>query len=275
MVNQVGRRIVFVLLIAMGFAHAQQQPEPQERTSSIPIDSLRRIEHSAYSIGERLVFDVGYSFITAGEAVFEITPHDSVRGRESHRVMFTVRTLPSFSWIFKVEDRYETVLDAQGVFPWRFEQHVREGKYRRDFSAEFDQLNHLAKTADGTYPVPAYVHDVVSAFYYVRTLDFSKARVGQKFMLQNFFKDSTYQLAVKYLGRQQISVDAGLFNTIIVEPMIKEGGLFKSEGRVLIWLSDDERKVPVKVSTKVLIGSIDAELREYQGVIQPLNGKVK
>jgi hypothetical protein len=198
-----------------------------------------------------------------------------VRGRESLKLIFTVRSLPSFSWIFKVEDRYETVLDAKGVFPWRFEQHVREGGYRRDFTAEFDQLNHTAKTADSTYPIPAYVHDVVSAFYFVRTLDFSKARVGQKFMLQNFFKDSTYQLAIKYLGRQQLSVDAGLFNTIIVEPMIKEGGLFKSEGRVLIWLSDDERKVPVKVSTKVIIGSIDAELREYQGVIQPLTGKVK
>jgi hypothetical protein len=106
-------------------------------------------------------------------------------------------------------------------------------------------------------------------------MDFSKSRVGQKYLLRNFFKDTTYQLAVKFLGRQQLSVDAGLFNTVIVEPLIQEGGLFKSNGRVILWLTDDERKIPVKVSTKVVVGSIDAELREYRGVILPINAKVK
>jgi hypothetical protein len=89
--------------------------------------------------------------------------------------------------------------------------------------------------------------------------------------LQNFFKDTTYQLAVKFLGYQQISVDAGTFNCVLVEPLIMEGGLFKSEGRIIIWMTNDERKIPVKVSTKVVVGSIDAELREYSGI----NGQIK
>jgi hypothetical protein len=221
------------------------------------------------------VFDVGFSFITAGEAAFQVYTADSVLGRECLRVAFTVKSVPSFSWIYKVEDRYETILDAKGIFPWRFSQHVREGGYSRDFTADFDQLHGIAHAGDKMYTVPPYVHDVVSAFYYVRTMDFSKSRVGEKYMLRNFFKDSTYQLAIKFLGRQQISVDAGVFNTIIVEPLIQEGGLFKSSGRVLIWLTDDERKIPVKVSTKIVVGSIDAELREFQGVILPITAKVK
>ncbi len=125
------------------------------------------------------------------------------------------------------------------------------------------------------YSIPPYVHDAVSAFYYVRTLDYSKSRVGEKIFLQNFFKDSTYSLAVKFLGRQRIDVDAGTFNCILVEPLMKEGGLFKSEGRVIIWLTDDERKIPVKVSTKVVVGSIDAELREYSGINGPIGAKVR
>jgi hypothetical protein len=80
---------------------------------------------------------------------------------------------------------------------------------------------------------------------------------------------------VKFLGRQKIKVDAGEFNCIIVEPMVKEGGLFKAEGRILIWLSDDDLKIPVKVSTKVPIGSIDSELREYSGLRGELKAKVK
>jgi hypothetical protein len=242
---------------------------------SIPADSLRTIQQSAFTVGEHLVFDVGFSFITAGEAAFQVFRADSVHGRECYRIVFTVSSLPSFAWIYKVEDRYETILDAKGIFPWKFVQHVREGGYSRDFTADFDQMNGIATAENETYRIPPYVHDVVSAFYYVRTMDFSNSRVGQKYILHNFFKDSTYQLAVKFLGRQQISVDAGLFNTVIVEPLIQEGGLFKSKGRVLIWLTDDERKIPVKVSTKIVVGSIDAELREYHGVILPIKAKVK
>ena len=240
-----------------------------------PLDTLRVMSQSAFVLGERLVYDVGYSFITAGEAVFAIPRIDTVNGRECFQILFTVNSTPSFSWIYKVEDRYETMLDTKGLFPWRFSQRIREGKYKRDFSAEFDQVNLVARTSEGEHPIPPYVHDIVSAFYYARALDLSQARPGDKIYLQNFYKDSTYQLAIKFLGYQRVDVDAGTFDCIIVEPLIKEGGLFKSEGRVLIWMTNDERKVPVKVSTKVAVGSIDAELREYYGLAGPLKAKVK
>jgi hypothetical protein len=243
----------------------------QYRSSS----TLRTINHSAFAEGERLVFDVGYSFIVAGEAVMSIPKTDSVFGRSVYEVRFTVNSTKTFSWIYKVEDQYETYLDIQGVFPWHFTQKVREGSFSRDFSAWFDQVKSIAYTGDKQYPVPPYVHDAVSAFYFVRTLDYSNSRVGEKIMLQNFYKDTTYTLAVKFLGRQRIKVDAGTFDCVIIEPLMKEGGLFKSEGRVIIWLTDDERKIPVKVSTKVVVGSIDAELREYSGINGPIGAKVR
>ncbi len=269
--------LLTVVVLFCSSSNAQDTTNVTRDTTqrAILLDSLRTIHQSAFAVGEHLIFDVGFSFITAGEGSFEIFRADSVYGRECYRIVFTVKSIPSFSWIYKVEDRYETLLDAKGIFPWRFIQHVREGGYSRDFTAEFDQLNGVAKAENKSYLIPPYVHDVVSAFYYVRTMDFSQSRIGQKYALYNFFKDSTFQLAVKFLGRQQVSVDAGVFNTIIVEPLIQEGGLFKSSGRVVIWLTDDERKIPVKVNTKIVVGSIDAELREYHGVILPINAKVK
>jgi hypothetical protein len=237
--------------------------------------SLREIPQNAFREGERLVFDVGYSFITAGEAVMSVPKVDTLFGRAAFQVLFTVHSTKTFSWIYKVEDRYETFLDERGLFPWHFTQHVREGSYRKDFEAWFDQPNNLAYADERTFVVPPYVHDAVSAFYFVRTLDYSKSRIGEKVILQNFFKDTTYTLSVKFLGRQRIEVDAGTFDCIIIEPLMKEGGLFKSEGRVLIWLTDDERKIPVKVSTKVVIGSIESELREYSGINGPIKAKVR
>jgi hypothetical protein len=247
----------------------------QETKSVKSMDSLRTIHQTAFTKGERLVYDVGYSFITAAEAVFSIPEIQTINGRECYQVLFSVNTTSTFSFFYKVDDRYETMIDIKGIFPWRYTQRIREGKYTNDFAAEFDQLNNVATTNNGRYPIPPYVHDVVSAMFYFRTMDFSKSRPGQKVFLENFSKDTSYQLAVKFLGYQQVSVDAGKFNCVLVEPLIMEGGLFKSEGRIIIWMTNDERKIPIKVSTKVPIGSIDAELREYAGINGPIKAKVE
>jgi hypothetical protein len=241
------------------------------RNASPPV--FRTVENQAFGLGERLVFDVGYGFFHAGEAVMAVNSIDTLLGRPCYRVNFDVWSTGMFSFIYKVRDHYESLIDVSGLFPWKFEQRIQEGGYRREFSAVFDHYKGKALTSEGEFDIPEYVHDVVSAFYFVRTLDFTGKRPGEKIRLQNFYKDQAYPLDVKYLGRQTLEVDAGKFDCIIVEPLVKEGGLFKSEGRVIIWLTDDEQKIPVKVSTKVLIGSIDAELKEYSGVLGPIRAK--
>jgi len=133
----------------------------------------------------------------------------------------------------------------------------------------------VARTTEGDYPIPEYVHDIMSAFYYARTLDYSGMRPGDQILLYNFYKDKSHELGVRFLGRQELEVAAGTFKTIVVEPLVKEGGLFKAEGRIVIWLTDDERKIPVRVNTKVIIGSIDTELREYSGLVGPLKARIK
>ncbi|HUI64758.1 MAG TPA: DUF3108 domain-containing protein [Bacteroidota bacterium] len=245
------------------------------RADSLRTHELRKIKNDAFDVGERLVFDVNYGFITAGEAVMQVAAYDTVEGRRCFRIEFQVNSLPSFSWIYRVEDRYLTYIDVQTIAPWKFEQHVREGSYRRDFTAVFDQVHNVARTSEGTYPIPPYVHDILSAFYFARTIDMAPLKVGDLILLSNFYKDKAYDLAVKVLGRQELEVAAGTFNTVVVEPLVKEGGLFKSEGRIVIWLTDDERKIPVRVNTKVVVGSIDTELREYSGIRGPIRARVK
>jgi hypothetical protein len=277
--------VFFISLLIIAISNIQAQDTPASEspdtlsTTSYHAEksfhNLRDLNQSAFSIGERLVFDVGYSFITAGEAVFSIPAIETIGGKECYQVLFTVVSTPTFSLFYKVDDRYETMLDKKGIFPWRFNQRLREGKYKYDFTAEFDQLNNIAIVNDKRYPVPPYVYEAVSALYFVRTVDFSKLKPGGRFYLQNFYKDSTYQLAVKFVGYQQVEVEAGIFNCIIVEPLMKEGGLFKSEGSIIIWMTDDERKIPIKVSTKVVVGSIDAELREYSGIHGTIKAKVE
>jgi len=236
---------------------------------------LRTIDNVAFGAGEHLVFDISYGFITAGSAVLEIAATDTIAGRDCYRVEFRVNSLPSFSWIYRVEDHYLTYIDEATIAPWKFEQHIREGSYSRDFIAEFDQRKHVAKTDKGTYPIPPYVHDILSAFYFARTIDYALLKAGDQVQLSNFYKDTTYDLVVRVLGRQQLEVAAGTFNTVVIEPLVKEGGLIKTEGRIVVWLTDDERKIPIRVNTKVVIGSIDTELKEYSGVRGKVAARVK
>ncbi len=236
---------------------------------------FRKLENNAFSVGEKLTFDVKYGFVTAGVAVMEIPKIKTIAKRNTYHITFNVNSVSSFDPFFKVRDRYETYLDKEGLFPWRFEQHIREGSYSRDFSAFFDQRRNKAKTSKDTYDIPDNVNDIVSAFYLARTFDYSNLKVGESFHLENFYKDKVYPLDVVYRGRETITVDAGTFDCIMIEPMVVEGGLFKSEGSIIVWLTNDAVKMPVKVKSKILIGSIDAELTKYEGISKKMTSLVK
>lgn len=238
--------------------------------------ALRTLENDAFTYGEKLTFAVKYKFITAGYAVMAVgSSPTTISGRPTYDVSFTVRTTNSFDKMFKVRDLYRTWIDVDGLFPWKFQQRVREGDYSKDFSANIDQKANKARTTKGTFAVPAYVQDVLSAFYYARAYDLQKMRTGQSFTLKNFYGKETHSLKVVMRGKETIETEAGTFRCIKIEPLVKEGGLFKSEGRITVWLTDDARKMPVKVSAKVPIGSIDSELVKYSGVKGGVAAKVK
>jgi hypothetical protein len=260
------KRILFPVLISIIFIISFLVPAQKE--------DFRTIENRAFKVGEKLTFDVKYGFVTAGVATFEVPKIRKISGREAYHVTFEVNTVSSFDWIYKVRDRYETFIDVQGIFPWRFEQHIREGGYSRDFAAFFDQRKGKAKTSEGEYDIPKYVNDIVSAFYLARTFDYSTLNINDKIPLKNFYKDKVYDLDVRYLGKETIEVPAGKFRCIVVEPLVQEGGLFKSEGNIMVWLTDDDLKIPVRVKTKVVIGSIDADLTGYENLAGSLSSKV-
>ena len=236
-------------------------------------DEFRILENKAFKEGEKLTFDVDYGFVTAGIATMEVPRIKRISGRNAYHVTFEVNSVPSFDVFYKVRDRYETYIDVEGLFPWRFEQHIREGGYTRDFSAFFDQRRGKAKTSEGEYEIPLYVNDIVSAFYFARTLDYSNIKINDRINLQNFYKDKVYDLDVKFLGKETIEVPAGKFECIVVEPLVKEGGLFKHEGNIIVWLTNDELKMPVKVRTKVVIGHVEAKLTRYEGLAGELKAK--
>lgn len=266
--------VAFSGLFVVSLLHAQPQggPAPDPDQQKIP---YRKIEQNAFDVGEELVFDVNFGFITAGEARMTIPRFSTINGRKCYNVDFTVASKSFFDTFYKVRDHYESHIDVEGLYPWKFVQQIREGGFKRDFMATFDHARLKAVTKDGEYPIEPFTQDIVSAFYYMRTQSYDGFRPGQKVYLKNFYKDSTYGLTVKFLGRETIKVEAGKFNCILLEPIMKEGGLFKASGRIIVWLTDDEKKIPVQVDAEIPIGSITSELISYKGLKSPIRAKVQ
>ncbi|MFZ1081177.1 MAG: DUF3108 domain-containing protein [Candidatus Kryptoniota bacterium] len=237
-------------------------------------DDLRTHDNSAFTVGENLNYDIYYGPIVAGSATIAVPSYEYAGNRKCCRVEFTMRSAKFFDLFFKVRDDYYSLMDVRGLFPWKFEQHVREGGYKRDFVAWFDQINHTAKTTEGgPYEIQPYSQDVVSTFFYARTLAYDTMKVGQEIHFSNFYENKVYPLDVKYLGRENVETKAGKFHCQIIEPIIVKGGLFRNTGKIMVWITDDSLKVPVKVQTQVAIGSVVAELANYSGLAGRLTSK--
>jgi len=189
-----------------------------------------------------------------------------VDGHRTWRVVSKTESNDFVSKFYRVRDRAETAIDAESLFTRRFEKHLREGGYKHDSVVRFDQENAKAHYDNGqSYDVPPRVHDVLSAFYYARTQPLPE---GGGFTLPAHDNRKSYDLEVKVIRRERVEVPAGTFSCVVVEPILKSEGIFKSKGRILVWLTDDARRLPVKVTSKVPIGSISVSLTDYRLAFQ-------
>lgn len=214
-----------------------------------------------FKAGEYLLFSIRYGLIYAGDATLEIRNIAVVQGRESFHIVSTARTNKAFDLVFKVRDHHESFMDRENLFSLRFEQHLREGGFRRDAVVDFDQKKHLAIWKDKEVKIPPNTQDFLSALYYIRTLEL---KVGEAVALANHTGGKNYPIYIKVLRRERVEVPAGKFDCLVVEPVLETSTIFKHKGRLTIWLTDDTLKMPVLLRSKVVVGAFEASLKEYR-----------
>lgn len=228
----------------------------------LPADSnFRFIINDAFGVGEKLTFTIGWKMIKAGEATMEVGEVFDHQGRPAYKITTLARSFPFFDSFYKVRDTAESWIDVEGLFTWYFRKKLYEGSYQNEQIQEYDQFRDIVYSRDTIFSVPRYVQDVLSALYFVRTMDL---QVGDTVYLENFTKTKCYPLQIIIHTKEIVEVPAGKFKCIKVEPLLKAAGLFKHEGNLAVWLTDDRLKMPVLMKSKVLVGSIDAELTDYE-----------
>jgi hypothetical protein len=216
----------------------------------------------SFRVPERLLYDVTWTGIKAGEASLELTDGDGLV------ITSTAKSAKWVSLFYTVDNRVESRLSGDAYTkglgqPVRYRISLREGKKKRNKEVIFDHARKTASCIDHLrdekkeceLPSPAF--DPLSSFYFLRTLPLE---VGKSVYISVFDNRKVWNVEVQVLGKERVGVPAGEFNTIVVKPLMKSEGIFYRKGELVIWLTDDEKRIPVKVKTKARLGSVIAQL---------------
>jgi len=223
---------------------------------TVPSPALRSITPQSFSKGELLAYDIGWSFIKGGYVILTATPDAS---RRTIRLGAKALSRGFVSTFYRMRDYVISTVDAEGLYPLFFEEHLREGKhYKSNKWMLYDHAGKNLYLKDRTVSVPEFTNDYISVLYMARTRQFAP---GDTFILPFFVDGKLHRLLFSCKGRETMDFNGKDVRCLVVQPQpMDDKGEFNSKKRLEIWFSDDEYKLPIKIKAKIAIGSIIANL---------------
>lgn len=235
---------------------------------------LKNTAEPAFQIGEELNYKLKYGIFTAAEASLKISDTDlRFDDRPVFHLVAEGRTSGTFDFFHKVRNRYDSYIDKKELTPYLYTENIHESNYRRSDKARFYQDQKKVISNKGTFTGNVQTFDVISAYYFARSLDMSKVTKGQKFTMSYFLSDGISQLDIEYVGKEVVKTALGTFNCLKFSPSIEPGRIFRKDSKLYLWITDDGNRIPVKAHVEVLVGSITMELTDAKGLKFPLLAK--
>ncbi|CAH0994601.1 hypothetical protein EMA8858_00711 [Emticicia aquatica] len=233
-------------------------------------DSYRILPNNAFKAGEYFEYKVKYGFLSIGEATVDVSPQIFlVNNRPCYRVNIFGRTT-GLTDLFHIRNTYRSYLDTAAILPQKFLMDLQENNYRKEQTIIFDHVSNVAVREGNkekkNFKLPDNIHDVVSGYYFLRTIDFSKVKAGDSVSSNMFFDDEIYNMKVRYNGRSVIRTRYGKIKVIKLNPVLPKNKMFEGEDAIRIWVSDDKNRVPIRIEVDFAVGSATMELKEYRNV---------
>jgi hypothetical protein len=232
------------------------------------------IRNTTTQNGEDITYTIYYSLagahVNAGSTTFS-NKLEKFNGRTVFHVMGIGGSNVKYDWIYKVRDRYESYIDTQTMQPLKFFRDVSEGNTKKVETVNFNHTNNTATNEKGTFKVPACVQDVLSTIYYARNIDFDKYKKGDKIPFQMFLENEVYELYIRYQGKEDVKTKFGKFNAIKFKVLLIPGTIFKGGEEMVVWVSDDQNHVPVRIESQIMVGSIKVDMTSHKNLRYPLS----
>jgi hypothetical protein len=242
-------------------------PSVSAEQPGIPVHNNIKTVNRAFAPGEKLTFSITWSnIVRAGIAVMEVRTGAAEDHQKTLHLVSSTRSVGMVDTFYRVRDSVESIMDADELYSVGFKLRENHGKKRRERDMTFDHDNGTVRvTVNGsveTHAVPVRVQDALSSLYYVRTRqDFV---VGKPIIVDIHDSGKNWSVEIQTVGKERIATPAGDFDTIKVRTYPKYEGVFMHKGEIFIWLTDDARRMPVLMKSRISIGSIVATLTEFQ-----------
>ncbi|MDF3079043.1 MAG: hypothetical protein K0S09_2932 [Sphingobacteriaceae bacterium] len=234
---------------------------------ALSAQTLESRKNLAFQPGEQLRYKLKYGFVTAAEATLNVEESD-VRfdNNPVYHLIAQGKTAGTFDFFYKVRDRYDSYIDRTELTPYLYTENIRESDYKRTDKVRFYQDQKKIVASRGTFKGTGQTFDLVSAFYFARSLDLTGIRVGEKLTMNYFLKDEVSPLSIQYLGKERVKTSLGYFNCLKFSPAIQPGRIFKKDSKLYLWISDDGNRIPVKAQVEILVGSVTLEISGASGL---------
>lgn len=224
-----------------------------------------------FSPGEKLTFKLKWCYIPAGEAVLEVLPIEYISGIKAYHFVLTVKTNQFFDGIYKIRDRVDSYTDIGMTRSILYKKRRAGLNHTRDVVVNFNwDINEAQYSNFGRERKPVSLlpgsFDPLSIFYYSRMCNFN-----EKFILQRPVTDGKKSVigSGEVIKRETIKLKNGKYDTYLLEPELKDlSGVFRKSknATIKIWVTADKRKIPVKIKSKVVVGSFVGELIATEGI---------
>lgn len=234
--------------------------------------------NTSFYPGEKISYTIYYNviglYVNAGNAEFTVT-NSNWNGNPSYLLTATGRSNKNYDWIFKVRDKYQSNVSIQTMLPYKFEREINEGSFHQKQSIHFNQTANSVSTDKGTFKSADCTFDVISAIYAARNIDFSNRVMNEKIFINFFLDNELYPSYFKYLGKASVTTKYGRFNAIKLAPLLVKGTIFEGGEKMIIWVTDDENHIPIRIETPIIVGSIKVDMFQYENIRYPMTSLIE
>lgn len=233
---------------------------------------LAYLGEPSFKIGEELSYKLKYGFFTAAETTIKVLESDrKFEGNPAFHIVADAKTAGTFDIFYKVRNRYETYVDEKTLEPYFYTENRKEASYKHSDNVTFDHTTEKIKADKGVFQMKGKTFDFLSAYYFARSIDISKIRVGEKFKLDYFLEDGVHSMEITYSGKEKMDCALGNFNCLKFSPTIIPGRVFRKSSKLYLWITDDANRIPVKAHVELIVGSLTMELTSAKNLKYPLN----
>lgn len=224
---------------------------------------------------ESLTYRIHYGFLNAGTA--QLTARQQLFNGKPHlRVIGRGKSTGAVRAFFRVDDLYESYIDMATGLPTQYTRNIQEGGFSQHLIARFNHSSanvHLTnikdKTTQNLVARPG-VQDMLSAFYYLRTIEASRLRVGNVLQLQVWIDDHPFDFRLRVAGVENVFTRFGSVECLKIIPSVMSGRIFRDSESVVLYVTNDANHIPVEISAKLIVGKLKASLQDYKNVKYPI-----